>query len=88
MPYKGYILEKCDACGDNWANEVCVNVFSTVSNLHAAEARYHKDCMSRFLSNRVKPTGKEDDPQQTIKNQELSDLAWKYVMKVMPNGQK
>ena len=47
-PYKDFILDECDTHGDEWASEVRVRVL----DLHAADARYHKDCMSRFFSHR------------------------------------
>ena len=60
-PYKQYILEKC-AARDDWANEVRLCVLGAVADLHAADARYHKDCMRRLFSNRKNPTGQENHP--------------------------
>jgi len=47
-PYKEYLLEKCNSRNDHWANEVQSRIEGAVSDLHAVDARYHKDCMSLF----------------------------------------
>ncbi len=39
------MLNKCDERNDDWASEVRIRVEGALSDLHAAEARYHKDCM-------------------------------------------
>lgn len=81
-PYKQFLLEKCDARNDSWANEIRVRIQGAVSDLHAAEARYHRDCMSRFLSNRnVTP-----DVQDTLPTQTVEDLALKHVVKVISDN--
>ena len=49
-PYKQYILDICHDRSDEWANEVRIRVEGAVADLHAVEARYHKDCLSRFIS--------------------------------------
>ena len=38
-----------------WANEVRVRVQGAVSDLYAAEARYHRDCINRFFQDRSLP---------------------------------
>jgi len=35
---------------ENWRNDVSFRTHSALSDLHAADARYHKDCMSKFFS--------------------------------------
>ena len=52
-PYKQYILDLSNQRGDEWGNEVHVWVEGAISDLHAAEARYHVDCYSRFVTNRL-----------------------------------
>ena len=42
---KQEILEKCDERNDEWASQVRVRVCGAVSDLHAADARYHKSCL-------------------------------------------
>jgi hypothetical protein len=51
-PYKVYLLDKCDSRADSWANDVRHRVQGALSDLHAVEARYHRDCMSRFFTNK------------------------------------
>ena len=47
---KQSILEVCDRRNDEWAASVRVCVEGTISDLHAADARYHVDCRSKFMS--------------------------------------
>lgn len=49
--YKQYLLEKCKDRGDEDAEAVRMRV-ENISDLVAVEARYHKDCLSRFISMR------------------------------------
>ena len=46
---KQEILEKCDERNDPWASQVRVRAAGAVSYLHAADARYHKSCRSKFM---------------------------------------
>lgn len=48
---KDEILKRGKERGDKWGTEVCFRLSSAVSDLHAADARYHRDCYSRFYSN-------------------------------------
>ena len=50
--YKEFLLERCTSRNGDWAQEVQLRLQGAVSDLHAVEARYHRDCMSVFLSNR------------------------------------
>ena len=84
-PYRKFILDKCTARNDTWANEVRIRVLGAVSDLHAAEARYHKDCMSRFFSNRVRPSDQNYQAKITSHNQDAPDLAWNYLITAMSN---
>ena len=49
--FKEAILLRAESRGDVWAHDVSFRVNSSVSDLHAADARYHKNCMSKFFSN-------------------------------------
>ena len=51
QPHKQYLLEKCNARGDQWEDDVSGRIQSALSDLHAEEYRYHRDCMSRFPAN-------------------------------------
>ena len=48
-PYKEFLLERCDVRGDDWGTDMRVRIEGAL-DLHAAEARYHRKCMSRFFS--------------------------------------
>jgi len=50
--FKQSIIDTCDARQDNHAHEVKTRVLSAVSDLHAADARYHKDCFVKFINPR------------------------------------
>ena len=62
--YKQYLLEKCSSRDDVLAEEVGLRsrVVGSVFDLHAAEARYHRDCMCRFFANRLLSTDNEGGP--------------------------
>lgn len=49
--FKDVILDTCDERNDDWGNKVRVRVMTAVSDLHAADAQYHKDCMASFRTN-------------------------------------
>ena len=61
-PYKQYLLEKCASRDYVLAEEVRSRVVGSVFDLHAAEARCHRDCMCRFFANRLLSTGNEGGP--------------------------
>ncbi len=44
------ILDKCEERNDEWASQVRVRICGAVSDLHAADARYHKSCRVSFMS--------------------------------------
>jgi len=50
--FKDTILETCDQRDDEWSQEVKLRIQGAVSDLHAADAQYHKDCMSTFRGHR------------------------------------
>ena len=49
---KDRILKLCKVRADDWADVVKMRVTGAPSDLHASDARYHKDCLSRFFSQR------------------------------------
>ena len=51
--FKAAIVDKCHARGDQWSNEVLVRVEGAVIDLHAADARYHYDCKTKFVAPKV-----------------------------------
>ena len=48
--FKTVIMDTCRARRDQWANEILVRVQGAVSDLHAADARYHYDCRTKFMA--------------------------------------
>lgn len=51
--FKEMILRICKEHNDEWSRHVQVRVQSAVSDLHAANARYHDDCRKSFTRNRA-----------------------------------
>ena len=49
--FKDVILDTCDSRNDEWGNRVKLRVHAAVSDLHAAYAMYHRDCLQAFKSN-------------------------------------
>ena len=47
--FKESILEVCGKRNDELSRQVTVRVLSALSDLHAADARYHKDCRDQFM---------------------------------------
>ena len=39
---------RCDQRGDEWAHQIRLRIQRAVSDLHAADAQYHKECMAKF----------------------------------------
>jgi hypothetical protein len=50
--FKQSIIDTCEARQDNISQQVKMRVLSSVSDLHAADARYHKDCRDNFMAPR------------------------------------
>ena len=50
--FKQSILDKCIERHDEWAGQVRVHVEGAISDIHAADGRYHVDCMSKFMNKR------------------------------------
>ena len=49
---KQYLLEACDYRDDEWATTVRVRIQGAISDLHAADARYHVSCRCKFTAQR------------------------------------
>ncbi len=80
-PYKRYVLDKCRERNDEWASEV-ERVLGALSDLHAVEARYHKDCMSRFFSDR-NCIGKAPGELSELQNEVLHDSALQQIIDLL-----
>lgn len=76
-PYNQYVLQMCSEREDGWAEEVRSRVLCSLSDLHASDARYHKDCLSRFFSNRMNPAG-QGDATQALYHEYQPDMALKH----------
>ena len=50
--FKSTIMDKCDQLNNDIADKVRIRINGAPSDLHAADAQYHKDCYSRFMSGR------------------------------------
>jgi len=50
VDFKGAILRTCAKRNDKHAEDVRLRVEGSISDLHAAEARYHVDCRARFMT--------------------------------------
>ena len=49
MSFKDFILKICALRNDSWSRDEQFRVESTISDLHAADARYYQDCKTEFL---------------------------------------
>lgn len=76
---KEHLLEKCDERKDKWAGEVRIRIQGAVSDLHAADARYHLDCRARFVTERAV----KDAASTSTNASSDSDEAFTYVVKTM-----
>ena len=75
-PYKEYLLDKCHSRNDHWANEVQSRIKGAVGDLHAVDARYHKDCTGLFVSNRR--------IVENLKDTSMTDEALQHVIEIQP----
>ena len=70
---KDKILEQCQARGNQWAEAVRLRVIGAPYDLHASDARYHRDCRNRFFSNRCAP-GDSMPTAEDIETPQQADL--------------
>ena len=65
---KQSILEMCDEREDEWATSVRIRVQGAISDLHAADARYHVQCKAKFMTNMPgsKPKTKITDDDKAL----------------------
>ncbi len=76
---KQELFEKCDERNDQWASQVRVRIAGAVSDLHAADARYHKNCRSKFMS--PKSTSAAVKALQEVTG--IEDIALQALIKVL-----
>ena len=60
---KEEIQKHAKECRDYWGTDVSLRVSSAVSDLHAADARYHRDCYSWFCTNNPSQSTSSDATQ-------------------------
>ena len=79
MTFKQVILNVCDSRNE-WANHVKIRIQGAVSDLHAADARYHEDCKSSFMAPRsVRAASSSTKPKET------EDTAFQSTISQMSN---
>ena len=69
-PLEERIKQKCHERGDKWASDILdrlADLAVRASDLHAADARYHRDCYTRFFHDR--------HPPGQVKTTKLADSA-------------
>ena len=86
-PYNEYILLKCASRKDAWADEVRGRVVGSISDLHADEARYHRDCMCRLFAKRL-PTTAQEGQSQTPDSYYQPDMALKHLITILSSDKK
>ena len=84
MPYKEHLLKKCQERGDEWGHQVRICTEGAVSDLHATEARYHRDCMFRFFSNRSFIQNRKESLSSLSGHQ--SHQAYNHIFIVLKEG--
>lgn len=57
VPFETAILLRCQERSDDWGEAVSLRVSGAVTDLHAVDGRYYKDCHARFFTN--KPTSSD-----------------------------
>ena len=78
--FKQVILNVCESRNDEWASYVKIRIQGAVSDLHAADARYHEDCKSSFMAPRsVRAAAGGTKPKET------EDTAFQCTISQMSN---
>ncbi len=74
---KEAILQRCNERNDKWAHDVELRVLGAVSDLHAVDARYHRDCKPAFMA------PKAVEGISISKNPAIKDVAFQAVVSIM-----
>ncbi|KAG0717229.1 hypothetical protein GWK47_054872 [Chionoecetes opilio] len=53
--YKQYLLDLCEKRGDELGRIVCNRIIGAPSDLHAADAKYHRSCNANFIVMLIEP---------------------------------
>ena len=76
------ILEICDSRGDNSARDVRLRVDGAVSDLHAADGRYHYNCRTAFMAPMAAQFAASSSSGDKQHTDDIDDAFYK-VVKVM-----
>lgn len=79
--FKETILEICKQRGDKQAEDVCMRLLGAPTDLHAADAQYHKNCYSSLASYRNVKVAKTHSTDE--RHSVTRDVALNHVLKVM-----
>ena len=82
--FKEAILNVCSQRGDAQAKEVQLRLEGAVSDLHAAEARYHEDCRIKFMA----PGSVKNEMKKQMTRDEHKDLALENVIHAMSSDEE
>ena len=74
--FKDAILQTCKGRNDKLAKEVELRILGAHTDLHAADARYHRDCRPSFM-------GAKSQPSSAAAGKDLSDEAFEKVIRAM-----
>ena len=85
MTSKNKILRIRSKRNDSWAEDVMIRVHGAQSDLHAADARYHKSCLSRFFSGRQVPGQDKAQPRNSETAEPKNISGFKRLFVVMKN---
>jgi len=79
---KEVILAVCHKQNDRWAEEVELRLCGALSDLHAADVRYHNDCKPAFMA------PKAIQHAHTSKDTVDADEAFKEVISIMESDKE
>ena len=80
IKFKEVLENTCSERVDILADKVLVRIQGAVSDLHAANARYHKNCLSEFVSERNIKAAKNSLEQTSAAKETFN-----YILKSIRN---
>jgi hypothetical protein len=76
---KEAILKCAHERNDVWGREVAFRANSAVSDLHAADARYHRDCIAKFFTNRPSAEGSSTEACDSALDELLTQMSLDFT---------
>ena len=76
---KKAILRCAHERNDAWGREVAFRANLAVSDLHAADARYHRDCLARFFTNRPSAGGSSTEACDSAFDELLTQMSMDFT---------